>query len=58
MDGLLWAFPTVRADSRTRWVAEATNPDVLLETMATTKDAHWQSIETGNVSQSCDLDRA
>jgi hypothetical protein len=53
MDGLLWHFQTVWANPRIRQLAEATNTDVLLETMAQTQDAHRQLAQTGNAETTC-----
>lgn len=53
MDGLLWHFQTVWADSRVRWVVETTNPDVLWSAMAQTEDAHRQLAQAGNPEATC-----
>ena len=37
-------------------MAKASNPDVLLETVAQTEDAHWQPAQTGNPETTCLLD--
>jgi hypothetical protein len=56
MDGLLWHFQTVWPDSRIRQLVEATNPNVLLETMAQTENAHWQFAKAGDTETTCLLD--
>jgi hypothetical protein len=57
MDGLLWYFQIVWSDSRIRQLVEATHPDVLLETMAQTENAHRQFVKVGNTEATCLFDR-
>lgn len=56
MDGLLWHFQIVWTHSRIRQLVEATYPDVLLETMAQTENAHRQLAQTRDAEATCFLD--
>jgi hypothetical protein len=56
LDGLLRDLSMLWANSGVGWVAEASDPDVLLETVAQTEDAHWQPAQTGNTEATRLLD--